>query len=330
MKIIDRPKWELDRPSVLTIGVFDGLHRGHQTLIEQVRLVARKKGVLAGVMTFPEHPLTVLAPPFAPKKLLYPDRKLQLLRKAGLDFAIYQNFTREFSRLSPEDFVKNVLVERAHVRTVVCGEDFCFGAQGKGKVADLRALAGRYGFEVEVISPVVHGTMFVRSTLVRDLLYTGDVTLAASLLTRPHELRGLVVRGAGRGRQLGFPTANLEVNPSYAIPARGVYTCLGFLPASETLHLTVVNIGFNPTFGSERLTIEAHLLDFEGDLVGADLYLFFLKRLRDEMRFPSAEALAQQIQADCLSARAYCETNEAQDRIHAVEELVKETKSVSA
>ncbi len=330
MRVIDRPKWELDRPTVLTIGVFDGLHRGHQALIDRVIAVARQKDALAGVMTFPEHPLTVLAPPFAPKKLLYPDRKLQLLRKAGLDFAIYQNFTREFSRLSPEDFVKNILVERARVQTVVCGEDFCFGSQGKGKVATLCELARRHGFEVDVLPPVLHGTMFVRSTLVRDLLYTGDVRMAAELLTRPHELRGIVVRGAGRGRQLGFPTANLEVNPSYAIPARGVYACLGFLPAREALHTTVVNIGFNPTFGSERLTIEAHLLDFEGDLLGADLYLFFIKRLRDEIRFPSAEALAEQIQADCRTGRAYCETSDAENLVRTVEELVKETKSVSA
>lgn len=298
MLIFERSQWEIDRPSVITVGVFDGLHRGHQALIRRVIERAHAMQALAGVLTFSEHPLSVLAPPFAPKKLLYPDRKRQLLGQAGLDFLVCAAFTKEFARMLPEEFVRHILVKQARVAAVVCGEDFRFGAEGLGTVAFLQRYGRELGFEVDVVPPVVHAGMFVRSTMIRDLLYTGDVVKAAALLTRPHELRGLVVRGQGRGRSLGFPTANLEVSPAYVVPARGVYLCSAFLPAHEQLLPALVNIGFNPTFGSERLSIEAHLLDFDGELVGNDLYLFFLAHLRDEKRFANAEELVAQIAKD--------------------------------
>jgi riboflavin kinase/FMN adenylyltransferase len=329
MDVIDRPRWELDAPSVLTVGVFDGLHRGHQALIARVVSLASQHHLCAGVVTFSDHPLAVLAPPFAPKKLLYPDRKLQLLRRSGLNFTVVQKFTREFSRLTPTEFVEEMLVKRARMKAIVCGEDFCFGAQGKGTVATLRELSAKYGFEVDVLPPVLHGETFVRSTMIRDLLYTGDVAAAAELLSRPHELRGLVVRGQGRGRTLGFPTANLEVNPAYAMPARGVYVCAGYLPADEMLVPALVNIGFNPTFGSERLTIEAHLVDFAGELVGADLYLFFLHRLRDEMLFPSPDALVAQIQRDRAAGLEYYDSPAARHHRETVLSLVSETRSIN-
>ncbi len=324
MLIYERPKWELEHPSVVAVGVFDGLHRGHQALLSRVIEIAHQRQLQSGILTFSEHPLTVLAPPFAPKRLLYPDRKRQLLRRSGLDALVCLTFTREFSQLSPEQFVEEMLVRRARIRAIVCGEDFCFGAEGKGTVATLQSMGQRFGFDVEVIPPVVHKNMFVRSTMIRDLLYTGDVMTAADLLTRPHELRGIVIRGAGRGRTLGFPTANLEVNPAYAVPARGVYLCVGYLPATDNILPALVNIGFNPTFGSERLSLEAHLVDFEGNIVGADLYLFFLLRLRDEIRFSSVEALIQQIRRDKETGLAYYQSEELAPYVEIVSSLVSD------
>lgn len=298
MKTYERTRWEVDGNSVVTIGVFDGLHRGHQELITRVIELAGRHRASAGLLTFVDHPLTVLAPPFAPKKLLYPDRKRQILQQTGLDYVACIEFSREFAQLTPEEFVSGILVGRAHVCAVVCGEDFCFGANGNGTVETLKGLGQRYGFEVHVIEPVIHKNMFVRSTMIRDLLYTGDVATAAELLTRPHELRGIVVRGYGRGRTLGFPTANLNVNPAYAVPARGVYLCAAYLPQQNRLLPALTNIGFNPTFGSDHLSIEAHLVDFADEIVGSDVYLFFLSRLRDEITFPSPEALVAQLEHD--------------------------------
>jgi riboflavin kinase/FMN adenylyltransferase len=322
MQIFERPRWEVDRPSVVTVGVFDGLHRGHQALISRVIEHAQRSNALAGVITFSDHPLTVLAPPFAPKKLLYPDRKRQLLSRCGLDFVVCVKFSREFAQLSPEEFVKEILVDRAHISAIVCGEDFCFGANGSGTVQTLRELGARFGFAVDVVEPVLYRNMFVRSTMIRDLLYTGDVATAAELLTRPHELRGLVVRGYGRGRQLGFPTANLSVNPAYAIPARGVYLCAAYLPMQDKLQPALVNIGFNPTFGSDHLSIEAHIVDFEGDIVGSDVYLFFLRRLRDEMKFPGPDALVRQLENDRATGLSYYHSSDVRGYIELVEKLV--------
>lgn len=298
MQIYEQTRWEVDGDSVVTVGVFDGLHRGHQELIARVIELAAQHRASAGLLTFVDHPLTVLAPPFAPKKLLYPDRKRQLLQQTGLNFVACTKFSREFAQLTPEEFVSEILVGRAHVCAVVCGEDFCFGANGSGTVETLKSLGLRYGFQVHVIEPVIHKTMFVRSTMIRDLLYTGDVATAAELLTRPHELRGIVVRGYGRGRTLGFPTANLNVNPAYAVPARGVYLCAAYLPQQHHLLPALTNIGFNPTFGSDHLSIETHLVGFEDEIVGSDVYLFFLRRLRDEIKFPSPQALVAQLERD--------------------------------
>jgi len=299
MQVFERPSWVIDKPSVVTIGVFDGLHRGHQALIERVLDKAHASQYLSGVLTFADHPLSVLAPPFAPKKLIYPDRKRQLLESFGLDFLVCLEFSKDFARTTPESFVEQILVRQTRVAAIVCGEDFCFGAEGKGTIATLRELGRQFNFEVEVLPAVVHKGIFVRSTMIRDLLYTGNVLLAAELLTRPYELRGIVVRGQGRGKTLGFPTANLKTSPAYVIPARGVYLCACFVPENLQIVPALVNIGFNPTFGSEHLSIEAHLVGFHGDLLGSDLYLFFLERIRDEMRFASVEELKRQIQRDC-------------------------------
>ncbi|MCX7625232.1 MAG: bifunctional riboflavin kinase/FAD synthetase [Candidatus Sumerlaeaceae bacterium] len=322
MQILERPRWEIDGNSVVTVGVFDGLHRGHQALIARVVELATHKRFSAGLLTFTDHPLTLLAPPFAPKKLLYPDRKRQLLQQTGLDFVVCVEFSREFAQLTPEEFVSEILVSRAHIAAIVCGEDFCFGANGSGTVGTLKTLAQHYGFQVHVVDPVVHKNMFVRSTMIRDLLYTGDVTTAAELLTRPHELRGIVVRGYGRGRTLGFPTANLNVNPAYAIPARGVYVCAAYLPQQEFLLPALVNIGFNPTFESNHLSIEAHLVDFNEDIVGSDVYLFFLKRLRDERKFPNPDLLVAQLKRDRETGLACYHSSEMGPLLAAVRQLV--------
>ncbi len=298
MQVFEQEPWNFPAPSVLTVGVFDGLHLGHQALIKHAISRAKEKGICSAVLTFREHPLAILAPPFCPKRLLYPDRKQQILAELGIDFLACVRFTRDFARQSPEEFVRNYLVSRCKTKGVVCGPDFTFGTNGSGTVETLRDLGEKFGFFVDVVEPCSVDNMFARSTIVRDLLFTGELDKVYRILTRPYELRGTVVPGHARGHKLGFPTANLDPTPQFVVPARGVYVCAvagdrvpGVLPA-------MVNIGYNPTFGSDRLTIEAHILNFAGELRGTKLSLFFLKRLRDEQVFSGADALIRQLTRD--------------------------------
>jgi riboflavin kinase / FMN adenylyltransferase len=284
--------------SAATIGVFDGLHLGHQALIRKTVEIARARRLLSLVITFAAHPLSVLAPPYCPKKLIYPERKVQFLADLGIDVVARIPFTVEFSQLSPADFVEQLLVRTCGVREVVCGYDFSFGRSGAGNMDLLRELGERDGFDVRILDAVTDHGVFVKSTMVRDMLFSGQVNHAARLLLHPYELQGEVATGFGRGREIGFPTANLAVDGDHVIPARGVYLCAAVIHGEPEVHGSMVNIGYNPTFGHDRLSIEAHLFDTDRDLVGERLSLFFLRRLRDERKFESAQALADQLHHD--------------------------------
>jgi len=286
-------------PTALTIGVFDGLHTGHQALIKRTVEQARARSCAALVITFAAHPLSVLAPPYCPRKLVYPERKVQLLHSMGVDVMARLPFTAEFSQLTPVDFVERILVEACDAKVVVCGYDFSFGRSGEGNREMLATLGERFGFDVDEVEAVTDDEgVFVKSTMVRDLIYSGDISRANSLLALPFELQGNVVRGYGRGNKIGFPTANLEVATDHVIPAHGVYLAFAMTHKDKGIHGAMVNIGYNPTFGRDRLSIEAHLLDYEGDLVARKVSLFFLRRMRDERRFESIEALTRQLHTD--------------------------------
>lgn len=287
----------------VTIGVFDGLHLGHRALINRCVREAKSYGLAPLVLSFQNHPLSVLAPPYCPKRIMRPLRKAAVL--ADLECVHYVNlpFTREFAQIGPVDFCHEILHKACNAKFVIVGYDFTFGSHGEGNMQLLKAKGHELGFEVMELNPVACGDLRVKSTMVRETLHTGQVDVAAWMLGRPHELFGKVVTGFGRGRQLGFPTANLELDTQYAVPARGVYAVRVHIEGDWRHYGGMLNIGMNPTFNNTKQSVEVHLISFDGDLVGKNLEIDFITRLRDEMKFSSPEALAEQLRLDELAAR---------------------------
>ncbi len=304
------------------MGVFDGIHLGHQELLRRTQIAAARHGLAAVVLTFSQHPLSVLAPPFAPLPIHSPARKRQLLENSGIHHVMEVEFDLAFSHISPTRFVDDVLVGHCAVRHLVCGTDFRYGEAGAGEIGLLRTLSKRApGFSIDVVDNVIHDGCVVRSTAVREAITMGDVDLAAEFLTRPHEITGRVAQGLARGRQIGFPTANLVIEGNPVIPKRGVYLTAVRRRGSNTtptLYPAMTNIGFNPTFGLERLSIETHVLAFDDNLVGDGLEVHFLTRLRDEQKFSGVEALRQQLQRDRTTAETLLQTPKYQERIRRI------------
>jgi len=289
--------------SVLTIGSFDGVHRGHQALIGEMVADARRLGVPAVVLTFFPHPSVVLRGRRPTFYIMTPDEKAAALADLGVDIVITQPFDLALSRISATDFLA-LLRRHLGFRSLWIGEDFALGHRREGNRLFLEGAARRDGFELHAVPPFRMGGEAVSSTRVREALRSGDVARAASYLGRPFALPGKVVRGAGRGRRLGFPTANLDFWDERAYPGVGVYACW-VLAGGERL-AAVTNIGLRPTFESDtqRPIIEAHLLDATLDLYDQEITLVFIERLRDERRFDGPEALREQIARDIGRARA--------------------------
>jgi riboflavin kinase / FMN adenylyltransferase len=287
--------------SVVTIGVFDGVHRGHQEIIGHAVKRARDLGIQSVVLTFDPHPSEVVRPGSHPAVLTPPARKAELVEALGADVLCVIPFTPEFSRIPAERFVHDVLVEHLHAALVVVGENFRFGHRAAGDEAMLSRLGRTFGFGVEE-SPLVsdNGTVF-SSTYIRACVDAGDVVAAAAALGRPHRIEGVVVRGDQRGRELGFPTANLLLVEHTAIPADGVYA--GWLVRREQRLPVAVSIGTNPTFSGRERRVEAFVLDFEGDLYGERVGLDFIAHLREMRRYDSIEPLVRQIAQDVVDTR---------------------------
>jgi len=298
------PAWDLEgRPRAVTIGVYDGLHQGHRHVISLLRSAAAARGGLeCAVVTFDPHPLTVVAPEHAPRLLTGIEHRLELLAEAGLDLAAVIPFDEAMRRQTSAGFAATVLAGALQARLVVVGEDFRFGHQRTGNVAALSELGDAHGFAAEVV-PLVGGQAPVSSTRIRALVAAGDLAGAAAALGRPHEVRGAVVAGEGRGRRLGFPTANVAVPAQLALPPGGVYAVQAG-PRGASLRPGVANLGTRPTFGGAGLSLEVHLLEPPGDLYGATLRVAFVARLRDERRFDGPADLAAQIAADAAATRA--------------------------
>jgi riboflavin kinase / FMN adenylyltransferase len=288
--------------SALTIGVFDGVHRGHQEIIGHTVKRARDLGVQSVVVTFDPHPAEVVRPGSHPAVLTEPARKAELIEALGADVLCVIPFTPEFSRLPAEQFVHDVLVEHLHAALVVVGENFRFGHKAAGDEALLARLGRTFGFGVED-APLVssNGTVF-SSTYIRSCVDAGDVAAAAFALGRPHRVEGIVVRGDMRGRDLGFPTANLLCGRHTAIPADGVYA--GWLVRRSSRHMAAVSIGTNPTFSGRERRVEAYALDFDGDLYGERVALDFVAHLREMRSYDSVEPLIAQIGQDVVDTRA--------------------------
>lgn len=297
--------------SVVTIGVFDGVHRGHQRIVARAAELGRERGLPVVAVTFDPHPDEVIRPGSHPPFLSSARRRAELLAGLGVDAVCVIPFTLEFSRLDPEEFVRQVLVDGLHAAAVVVGEDFRCGYKAVGDVPLLTKLGEKYDFTTEGLPLLVVDGMTVSSTSIRQLLTDGDVTEAARLLGRPHRVEGVVVRGHQRGRQLGFPTANLESPPHTAVPADGIYAgwlaTLDEAGAETSRWPAAISIGTNPTFDGHVRTVEAYALDrTDLDLYGLHAAIDFAVRLRGTLRFDSVDALVEQMREDVNQAREIC------------------------
>jgi riboflavin kinase/FMN adenylyltransferase len=302
MRILrDLPSFPPDlRPSVAALGAFDGIHLAHAKILDTAVERARALGLPAVACTFDPHPIAVLRPERAPAPIATLEENLARIAERGLDATLVIPFTVDFSRIEAEAFVTQVLAKTLGVREIVVGFNHTFGRGARGTAALLRELGARDGFVTHVLPPLQVNGLTVSSSTIREALREGDVELARDLLGRPYSVTGLVQRGAGRGRTLGFPTANLRPDRPLVLSA-GVYAARARWEAQQAD--AVVNIGYRPTFGESQYWIEAYLFDFAGDLYDRTLTLDFLARIRAEMKFAGVEALKARVHADMDEAR---------------------------
>jgi phosphoribosyl 1,2-cyclic phosphate phosphodiesterase len=293
-----------NRGSVIAIGNFDGIHLGHQRVLEYTLNRAKESGAVATALTFEPPPLKILRPKSAPLRISTNQQRMEWFGAVGLEAAVVLPFTMELSQLSPKDFVQGILVDQLNVRAIVVGDNFRFGYKQSGDVKLLRELGMRSGFEVVVHEPVVSDREIVSSTLIRKLISEGDVTHAARLLGRPFVLTGEVVKGMGTGRKFLFPTMNLKPEQEL-LPKRGVYITRTVLEGEPSSHRSVTNIGVRPTVNGSGLTVETHLLDYSGNFTPGRIEVRFWKRLRDERKFAGLEQLRSQIAKDITKANRF-------------------------
>jgi riboflavin kinase/FMN adenylyltransferase len=304
------------RPAAVTIGNFDGVHRGHQAMLARVIAVARDRGLAASVLTFEPHPRELFTPAAAPTRLTSLREKLELLAAHGVDHVHVQRFSRAFAALAPEAFVERALVGLLAARWVLVGEDFRYGAKRAGDFASLAAAAARLGFALEAMPAVTHGGTRVSSSAVREALARGELKRAAELLGRPYSISGRVVHGEKLGRALGYATANVQLKHNRP-PLGGIFAVrvhgAGAGPGAgvgAALRDGVASLGVRPTVHADgRPVLEVHLFDFDGDLYGAHLRVEFLAKIRDEERYADLDTLKAQIARDCDAARALLTTH---------------------
>jgi len=287
--------------TVCCVGVFDGVHRGHQRLIAAAVEEARQRRCWSVVLTFRNHPLTVLAPAYAPLLLTDPEEKVRRLIELHPTLVACIPFDRETADLEPATFVKEILAEQLHAASVWCGSDFRFGRGGTGDARLLEQMGQPLGMAAHTIEPVFVRNHLVSSTLIRSLVEQGEVQQAAECLGRDHVVEGPVVSGHGRGRQLGYPTANLAPPPAVVLPADGIYAVR--VEAGGRLHDGMMHLGPAPTFDIAQPRLEVHLFDFRGELLGKTIRIHFVSFLREVLRFDSADQLVAQIKADEQNAR---------------------------
>ncbi|MGD2127293.1 MAG: bifunctional riboflavin kinase/FAD synthetase [Desulfobacteraceae bacterium] len=299
----------LDNP-VLTIGNFDGVHKGHLTLFEKVKERAKAIGGQSAVMTFEPHPTKVMKPGNGPPLITPTGQKLELIRRSGIEIILCVPFTRQFAAISAEDFVKDILVDKIGIKEIVVGYDYTFGHNREGNISLLRQMGDHLGFTVQLVGPVHVDHTLVSSTSIRNLIQDGKLSEAKKFLGRDYQIQGTVIRGRNRGgRLLGYPTANLKLI-SELFPKEGVYAVTIIIDGKTYNGIT--NIGYNPTFGNNALSLETHVLDFNGDLLGKTIKVNFLERLRDEKSFDNVKALSDQIAQDIERARKLFELREAE------------------
>ena len=292
-----------DRPVIVTVGTFDGVHRGHWSVLEEIGARAAARGGRSVLVTFDPHPLRIVRPDVAPKLLTTPDEKKMVLSESRLDYVVFLPFTHELREYSPHRFVTEILLGGLGMSELVIGYDHGFGKGRSGDVNTLREIAAEHGFAVDVVGAVHAGAAAISSSSIRRALSEGRLADANRGLGRPYSLSGTVVRGDGRGREIGFPTANVLISgEDKLIPAAGIYACHVQVPAGP--FMGALHIGPRPTFPGADDTVEVFLLDFEGELYGGDIGLQLVERLRPVVAFDSAATLAEQMHADVAQTRA--------------------------
>jgi riboflavin kinase/FMN adenylyltransferase len=287
--------------TVLTIGNYDGIHLGHQKILSMVLKRAEEIGGTSMVMSFDPHPVKVLAPERNMKLLTTPEEKARLIEAMGIDVLLYVSFNKEFSRMLPEDFLHDVLVEKIHVKEIIVGANYAFGKNKKGTIDLLRRRGEKYGFSVKAVRDVMVHTHIVSSSTIRSLLLKGAVSEVSKFLGRAYSVEGTVIKGKGRGRSiLHIPTANIST-PVEIAPKEGVYAVKVGMKGS--MYDGVANIGKNPTFGNAEVSYEVHVFNFDGDLLGENLRIYFVDRIRGERTFPDPVSLGKQIRDDIGQAK---------------------------
>ena len=301
-EITDITTFTTQQPTVLTIGTFDGVHLGHQKIIERVVATARQEGLLATIFTFFPHPRMVVQHDKSLKLIHTLEEKKQLLQRLGVDLLVVQPFNEAFAQLTAEEFVSTILVQHLNVKKVIIGYDHRFGRNRTANINDMRLFGEKYGFAVEEISVQEVDEVSVSSTKIREALNKGDVTTAEHYLGTPYSLTGTVVHGLKLGRTLGYPTANIQVTEDYKlIPKDGVYAVYSYI--GERKVYGMMSIGKNPTIEGKGSSIEVYFFDFNGDLYDRELTIYFLKYLREERKFSSVALLKKQLQDDETTAR---------------------------
>jgi riboflavin kinase/FMN adenylyltransferase len=308
------------RETLLTIGVFDGVHTGHRYLLENLKIRAREKNLLTGVVTFNPHPQSVLHPNSQLPCLSDLKNRVKSLQELGIDLVAVLSFTPEVSQLNAQAFI-SLLQKYLKMRGLVVGPDFALGKGREGNAKLLHSLGQEMGFSVETIPPFTINGEIVSSTLIRQVLAQGNMTKTGKLMGHHFYLAGKVITASKRGRTLGFPTANLNIRPQQALPSNGVYATITQVDGKQFVSAT--NIGTRPSFGESEKTVETHLLNYEGSLYGKEIKVEFIQKLRDEQRFGSSEELKAQIRKDTLEAAAIYHSREKheilrweQERLH--------------
>ena len=301
-EITDITTFTTQQPTVLTIGTFDGVHLGHQKIVERVITTARQEGLLATVFTFFPHPRMVVQHDKGLKLIHTSEEKKQLLQQLGVDLLVVQPFNEAFAQLSAEEFVSTILVQRLNVKKVIIGYDHRFGRNRTANIDDMRLFGEKYGFAVEEISVQEVDEVSVSSTKIREALNKGDVTTAKHYLGTPYSLTGRVVHGLKLGRTLGYPTANIQVTEDYKlIPKDGVYAVYSYIDGRKVYGM--MSIGKNPTIEGKGASIEVYFFDFNGDLYDQKLTIEFVQYLREEQKFATIDLLKKQLQDDETAAR---------------------------
>jgi riboflavin kinase/FMN adenylyltransferase len=291
-------------PVALTVGNFDGIHRGHQTMLQRLRAGARERGLASCVLTFEPHPREFFAPQAAPTRLTSLREKLELLAAQGVERVHVQRFTRSFAALAPEAFAEGILAKRLKARWLLIGEDFRFGAKRVGDLALLKNLGKRHGYEVETMPTVTHAGSRVSSSAVRAALAAGDLAAAEALLARTYSISGRVIHGRKLGRELGFATANVQLKHNRP-PLTGIYA-VKVHGVGATARPAVASLGVRPTItASGRAVLEVHLFDFSGNLYDAHVRVEFLHKIRDEEKYPDLATLKTRIARDCEAAKSF-------------------------